>query len=420
MKEETVTGEYVERRNGNPAAYRQRVLYLIVGIVAMLFAGVIYAWSILKAPLAAELGFQTRELALNFTLTMCFFCLGGFLGGQIAKRIGTRPVIIGGGILAGAGFLLSSRLSAGSALPLYLSYGLLAGLGIGIAYVVTISTVSAWFPDKKGLCSGCLMMGFGASTLILGNLASALIERLGWRSTYLLLGIAVGIVIVLAGLIVRLPGAGIRLPQAAPKRKAAPEEAFMARDFTTGEMIRRFSFWRAFLCIVFLAAVGNTVISFARDLALSVGASAGLATTLVGVLSVCNGLGRVATGAMFDALGRRRSMLIANIVTILAAFVTLAAVRAGSLPLGILGLCLTGLSYGSCPTFTSAFTAAFYGSKYFPTNFSVMNFNLMGASFIATAANGLLSTYGNYTAPFVLLLSLSLAAFVLNLSIRRP
>ena len=182
-------------------------------------------------------------------------------------------------------------------------------------------------------------------------------------------------------------------------------------------MLRRFTFWRAFLCIIFLAAMGNTVISFAKDLSLSVGASAALSTTLVGVLAVCNGLGRILTGALFDTLGRRRTMLLANGAAIL---VTLLSVAVHSVPLCVAGLCITGISYGACPTISSAFTSSFYGAKYFSLNFSVMNFNLTGASFVATAASVLLTQTGGYAAPLVLLLVLAVAALALNLSIKRP
>ena len=105
---------------------------------------------------------------------------------------------------------------------------------------------------------------------------------------------------------------------------------------------------------------------------------------------------------------------------ILAAAVTLLSVLAASVPLCVIGLCVTGLSYGACPTISSAFTSAFYGTKHFPVNFSIMNFNLMGASFMATAASVLLGSTGGYVAPFLLLLVLALAALVLNLSVRRP
>ena len=166
--------------------------------------------------------------------------------------------------------------------------------------------------------------------------------------------------------------------------------------------------------------MGSSVISFAKDLALSVGAEVALAITLVGVLSVCNGLGRIFTGALFDAVGRRMTMIASNIITIAAAGVTLIAVMLHSLPLCIVGLCLVGMSYGSCPTVSSAFVSAFYGAKAFPTNFSLMNFNLIGSSLMATACGSLLTSTGSYIAPFAVLLVLILEALVLNLLIKKP
>ena len=397
-----------------------RWFYLAVGVIAMLFAGVLYAWSILKSPLAMEFGWKTSELALNFTLAMSFFCIGGLLGAQISKRAGSRIALIIAGILSASGFLLTASLRSPSVIMLYLSYGLLAGTGIGIAYNVLIATVSAWFPDKKGLCSGCLMMGFGASALILGNAANALFKSsLGWRFTYVILGIAICVFLISAGLLLQKPKNGITLPQ--PKlTKAAETEAFERKDYTSGQMLRRPSFWMAFICISFLAAVGSSVISFAKDLALSVNASEALAVSLVGVLSVCNGFGRILTGALFDAIGRRKTMLCANVFTICAAGITLLAVSIGSLPLCITGLCLTGISYGACPTITSAFTSSFFGMKYFSTNMALMTFTVMAGSFIATASNKILEITGGYTATFIMLLSLTFVALVLNIFIRKP
>lgn len=169
-----------------------RWFYLVIGVIAMLFAGVLYAWSILKTPLANEFGWSASQLALNFTIAMSFFCIGGLLGAQVSKRVGHKIALIIAGIISALGFIMTASLHDASVIMLYISYGVLAGMGIGIAYNVLIATVSAWFPDKKGLCSGCLMMGFGASALVLGNIANALFNSdLGWRSTYLFLGIAI-------------------------------------------------------------------------------------------------------------------------------------------------------------------------------------------------------------------------------------
>lgn len=393
---------------------------LCVGVLTMLFAGIIYAWSILKVPFASELKFAPDALALNFTLTMSFFCLGGLVSSFLAKKIGTAASIVISGALAAAGFVLTSFIGDGQIFLLYITYALMAGLGIGMAYILIISTVNAWFPDRKGLSSGALMMGFGASSLILGNLADRLFKsELGWRTTFLLLGIALGIVVCLSALFIKRPDSSVVFPE--PKKRAGKKaESFEVKDYTPTEMIRRFTFWRAFLCLICITAVGNSVISFARDLALSVGAGAALATTLVGVLAVCNGLGRIITGAVFDAMGRRFTMIAANILTIVAAGVTLLAVGISSLPLCIVGLCLTGMSYGTSPTVSSAFTSAFYGTKNFASNLGIMNFNLMCASFVATACSSLLTATGGYTVPFILLLALSLVALGLNISIKKP
>lgn len=397
-----------------------RNAFLAVGVFAMLFSGVLYAWSILKVPLKAEFGFGDSALAFNFTLTMCFFCIGAFLGSQLFKRIGTKLTVILAGVLVGIGFF-GTGIMPGNIAFLYVFYALFAGLGIGIAYNVVISTVSAWFPDKKGLCSGALMMAFGASTLILGKVVEFLFaaEGIGWKKTYMIFGVVLALVLIITGLVLKRPGEGVVFPEA-KATKAANKENFESKDYTTTEMLKRFTFWRAFICLICLTAVGNSVISFARELVISVGAEVSLASTLVGVLSICNGLGRIFTGALFDAVGRRITMLAANVITIFAAGITLLAVMTNSLPVCIVGLCLTGISYGSCPTVASAFTAAFYGQKHFPTNFSVTNFNLIAASFIATASSNLLLTTGSYVVPFIMLLALSGFALVLNVSIRRP
>lgn len=397
-----------------------RWFYLSIGVISMLFAGVLYAWSILKAPLSLEFGWSPSQLALNFTIAMTFFCIGGLLGAQISKRAGHRIALLISGILSAIGFVLTSAIRTDAVWMLYISYGILAGIGIGIAYNVVIATVSAWFPDKKGLCSGCLMMGFGASALVLGNAADSMFKSsIGWRTTFVILGGAICLFIVMSALLLKKPDSYTQLPQ--PKQSAAVKsEDFDRRDFTSLQMLSRPSFWMAFVCISFLAAVGSSVISFAKDLALSVDAPESLAVSLVGVLSVCNGLGRIITGAVFDAIGRRRTMLCANTLTILAAIMTLLAVSVGSLPLCIVGLCLTGISYGSCPTITAAFTSSFFGMKYFSTNMALMTFTVMGGSLIATLSNKILEITGGYSAPFIMLLCLTFVAMLLNLFIRKP
>ena len=397
-----------------------RWFYMAVGVIAMLFAGVLYAWSILKSPLAAEFKWDDTALTLNFTLAMTFFCVGGLLGAQISKRFGHCVALISAGVLSAAGFILTAVLNGVPIVVLYITYGLLAGLGIGIAYNVLISTVSAWFPDKKGLCSGCMMMGFGASALVLGNIADAMFKSaIGWRFTYVILGVSILIVLVLAGILLKKPSADMTFVKSGTDKKVNNVETEQ-KEFTSKQMLGRLSFWMAFICISLLAAVGSSVISFAKDLALSVEAPEALAVSLVGILSVCNGIGRILTGAVFDVIGCRKTMICANILTICSAGVTLLAVLIGSLPLCIIGICFVGLSYGACPTITSACTLSFFGKKHFPNNMAIMTFTVMIGSFIATASSEVRQASGGFTGVFIMLLALTLVALVLNIFIRKP
>ena len=405
----------------NTSALNKRWFYLITGVISMLFSGVLYAWSILKVPFKEVFGWSDSVLAFNFTLTMTFFCLGAFFGSILSKKHGAKLPLILSGILVGTGFIMTGMINAESYYLLYITYAILAGTGIGISYNVIVSTVNMWFPDKKGLCSGCLMMGFGISTLLLGEIINKMFSYsdIGFGKTYIIMGIVIGIVLIISGFILKKPSQDIIFPKAKIGRTTSKEN-FEPRDFTPLEMIRSFTFIRAFVFFIFVTAVGNSVISFARDLVLSVDATISLATTLVGILAIFNGIGRVITGIVYDGLGRSTTMLLSNIITIIAAAITLVSVIINSLALCILGLCLTGISYGSCPTITAAFTSSFYGQKHYATNYSITNFNLIFASFIANISNNLLISTGGYTAPFVMLLILSVIALILNLSIKRP
>jgi OFA family oxalate/formate antiporter-like MFS transporter len=395
--------------------------YLLVSALSLLFAGIIYAWSILKNPLAEEFGWAASELALNFTITMCAFCLGGILSGQVIRRIGAKPVLLAAAATTCVSFVLSAGLSGSSIVHLYLSYGALGGIGIGLAYNALISTTNAWFPDRKGLCSGVQMMAFGGSTLILGNVVSYLfgLSSFGWRPTFVMVGIMLGAVLLVAAFWQKFPPKDTVFP-AAKAGKAKQGEDLPEVDYSPKEMIRRPSFWCFFFFLICLTAIGAAAISMARDIALSTGAAATLATSLVGVLAVCNGLGRLLAGFLFDTIGRKKAMLVGNGITILAPLTVLLAISLSSPYVCALGLGLCGVSYGFSPSTSAAFTMDFYGRKNFAANFSIANTILIPASFSATISGYLLESSGSYVLPFIVLTGLAVASLLLNFTIRKP
>ena len=416
----------MKEKQGAPAAGAGTVgpirwVYLAVSALGLLFVGFLYGWSIIKAPLSEELHWSASQLALNYTLSICCFCLGTLLEGWLDKRTPLPVLLLTAAGLTFAGYFMVSRLSGANVYLLYLSYGIIVGSGIGIAYNALLSAGNAWFPDKKGTSSGILMMCFGLSTMVLGKITSALFasDAFGWRKTFLLLGVSMAVVLVIAAAVLRRPTAGTVLPQSKKQGRQA-EEDFEQRDYTVREVVRRPTYWIFYLYGALSAFVGSVVIGIAQDLALSLGAEMALATTMVGALSVSNGLGRIVCGVAFDRLGRNKTMWAFNVITLLAPILMLVALRTGSLAAAAVSFCLTGISFGCNPTISSAFISTFYGMKDFPINYGIANTKLLFSSTVATVANALFVSTGSYTASFLMLTAFAALAAILNLFIRRP
>lgn len=399
----------------------RRLQILLVGIAVMFVIGIIYAWSILKAPLQEEFQWSASELALNFTLMMCMFCIGGMISGASLSRIPVKIILVTAGIMARVGFYNASKINENGIAALYLTYGILAGLGIGIGYNAVISVVNEWFTDKKGTSSGALMMSFGASALVFGNMADWLIRYIGWRSTYRVLGICCGLVLLLAAVVMKHPESIKKTAELQPLEKAQnskPDKREM--NYTPGEMVKRPEFFRFFVFLILACAVGNSTISMARDVAAGVGASASLASILAGALSLCNGCGRIVSGMMFDRCGQKRTMLIDGIITIIAPVIMLIAVREKSVILCGIGLCVTGLSYSFQPPVTSSVVASFYGMKHFSINYSITNLMMIPASCVATLVGVLYTKTDSFSVPFMVLIVCAVFSFFLNIGIKNP
>ena len=388
--------------------------YLVAGVFMMLLSGIIYAWSILKAPLASEYGWNDAELGLNFTITMCGFCIGGVLGGIITKKISPQITAIFASVLAFIGFFGSSQLT-GMIVSLYIFYGAFAGIGMGIIYNVVIASVTKWFPDKRATVSGALLMSVGASTLILGPIMDQLMSNIGWRNAFFILGIVIVVVMVIGSFFLRSPCESINTLRSDPNKKTSE----IGEDHTVREMLSRSSFWKFYGVQILIAAIGIGVVSMARDVSISVGSPETLAVFLVGLLSVSNGFGRILFGFLFDTIGRRKTMLFSSSIAIIACLVMLISVILGSITVIIIGLVFIGLAYGSMPPICSGLAGSFYGIKNFALNFSVMNTMLIPASFVAPIIGVILGSTGSYVPVFIMMFFFALGALALNISLKK-
>jgi MFS transporter, OFA family, oxalate/formate antiporter len=204
------------------ARTNNRWLYVIIGIVLFLFLGLLYAWSLFIAPLEKDFGWTRTQTSLIFTISIIFFCLGGIAGGFITGRKSPGFTILISAVLLLFGFAASSKIQSLTAI--FITYGVISGFGIGLSYNTVISTVTRWFPEKPGVISGFLLMGFGLGGMLLGSTANLLIKTMGWRETFLLLGVAFGIIVFMGSRIMKFPPSDYVFPAASAKAKNAGVE----------------------------------------------------------------------------------------------------------------------------------------------------------------------------------------------------
>ncbi len=383
----------------------KRILFVIVGVLVMLFAGFVYAWSILSGPISAEYPtWSSAALSLNFTLCMTFFCLGALVAGLLSGKVSPRFNLLLSGVLFLAGFLWVARID--STATLYLSFGVLCGAGSGTAYNAVMAMVPKWFPDAQGTVSGILLMGFGASSLIIGTVFTNLTATMDWRNFFTMMApLTAGIMVI--GFLVLRPA-----PAQAPAADGTASTG--SNDYTTAQMLRQMNFWLFFVWAVLLGGAGLAIISLASPVANTVaaGSSANAISLVVGMISVCNGLGRVIIGALFDRMSTKTVIRLATVLYISSSLLLMAATATGSFLILIVAFVVTGLAYGSCPTLAAAFTKKAFGEKYYAVNYSIVNLNLLVASLGSTIAGMLVDKTGTYFSVFVMMLVFCVAGLV--------
>lgn len=365
----------------------KRWLYAVNGIVALLFLGLIYAWSVFVGPLEAEFGWLRSETSLTFSISMAFFCLGGLGGGILSKKVSARIVLLAGAVCIAAGFCAASFI--GSLAGLYICYGVVCSFGVGLGYNASLNGVLRWFPDKQGAVSGALLMGFGFGGMVLGSAAVWLMNVYDWRIAFRVLGITLGALLALLAIVMRQPTAAQLEELGAGRGKA---QQTPVEDVPAGRMIRQRAFIVYFLWAGLFTAAGLGIISNATSFAGSFTGDLAQAAFIAGLLNIFNGAGRVVGGVLFDLIGSKKCLWLFTGGLLCAMLVLMGAVASGSVVLLVVGFIMAGLFYGGVPPFNSAWVARVYGPKHYPMNISVVNLQILLASFIGPYTAGLAQT----------------------------
>src|SRR2546423_11710837 len=184
-----------------------RWIIAIAGVFLQIALGAVYAWSVFRVPLSKQFGWSISEVTLTFTISIFMLGFAAFAGGLWMNRVGPRVVALTAAVLYGVGVFLAS-FSANKLWWLYLSYGFIGGIGLGLGYIVPVATLVKWFPDRRGLITGIAVGGFGAGALITAPGATRLIQSVGVLSTFAYLGVAYLIVTIISGSFMQNPPDG--------------------------------------------------------------------------------------------------------------------------------------------------------------------------------------------------------------------
>lgn len=382
----------------------------------MLCIGNVYAWSVFRKPLEKAYGWTVGEATMPFQVSIAVFALAMIFAGRWQDRSGPRPVAVTGGLLIGLGFILSGLF--GSTLTgLCLAFGVVAGIGMGGAYVTPLATTIRWWADRRGLMTGVVVMGMGAGSIIGGLGGPILIERIGVLQTFIVFGIGFGAVITACGLFLQNPPPGYTTPGWKPP-PVEDESLRMARyQWQPKEMMKTLPFYIIWVSFLIGSGVGLMVISQVSPIGQEMaGLSPLVAGGAVTVLALFNGLGRPAFGAISDKLGRRNSLLLAFAIELVALVAILP--HATTFTTFAIGLGCIGFSYGGFLALMPTITADFYGSRNVGKNYAWV--------YLAWGAAGVLGpmvgveVQGHWDAAFRFLAGACILGMILTFFLKAP
>ena len=343
----------------NDAVAPNRWLIALAGVVMQIALGAVYAWSVFRIPLMRAYGWTVPQVTLAFTIAILALGFAAFVGGQWMRRSGPRRVGMTAGVLYGIGTFLTS-FADGRLWWLYLTYGVISGIGLGFGYIVPVATLVKWFPDRRGMITGIAVAGFGSGALITAPVATRLIGQYGPLPTFGILGIVYLIAVTAAASFMQNPPPGYR-PQGWTPPAAAANAQRSSRAYTLQEAIGCWQ-WYGLWALLFLnTTAGIAIISQAAPMAEEITkVSATQAAGLVGLISIANGAGRFLWAWLSDFIGRRAVFLaMFSIQAVLFALLPSVDSFPAFTALALLILLCYGGGFGTMP----AFTADYFGAE---------------------------------------------------------
>jgi OFA family oxalate/formate antiporter-like MFS transporter len=391
-------------------AEKGRWLLVPLGILVLLCLGTAYSWTIFRTPVQQTFQSTATDSLLPFTTLLVVFSILMPITGFYIERLGPPRVVAVGAIIMGIGYILSGF--ANSIPAIILTYGVIAGAGVGIVYGVPLAVVAKWFPDKKGIAVGTTVIGFGLSPLITAPLASELIKQNnpdGWRTTLILFGIAFTLIMLAIATTLKYPPAGWS------PRDWTPPIHPSGLPVTRGvPMLQTSAFWGLWLCFTIGTFAGLAAIGIARQVAEEVVKldKAGIAWN-VSLFAVFNGLGRPLFGWVADQFTPRYAAIACFVLLLIASLIMLGTGEGAALSYRV-AFCLITLAFGGWLAISPTSTLLLFRPEDYAKNYGIVFTAFgMGALLGTLTAGQVRDLFGSYSHFFYVTAGLAVVGIVL-------
>ena len=400
-----------------------RWFILCACFIVNIMIGSAYAWSVFASALqASPFYLSAPQTTLAFNLSLGLVPLAMIVAGKLNTKIGIKATILIGGLFFGAGFALANFMPIGAPgspanpLVLYLTYGTMGGIGIGLVYGSVVANSISWFPDKRGMAGGIAAGGFGLGAVLFAPIFEPVIANIGPQQTFLIFGIITGTIVVIGSFFIDRPPVGYMPEGWSPPAVGATGST--NADLDIAQMLKTPRFYILWTMYALACISGLMIISQASPitqiaLGYEVGSAATVGATAVFFLGLANTGGRFLWGAVSDKIGRYPTVITMYAVTIGGLLILSFAASLASV---IIGLVAVGLCFGGFLGVYPSICAESFGTKHLGMNYGVLFISFGVAAFVGPqiAATIRVST-GAYTNAFIATILMSAVAIVITI-----
>lgn len=347
-----------------------RIAPIIASIAIQLCLGIAYIWSIFQTGIANSIfNGDNAAASLTFSLLLSTLTIGSIFGGKLAIKYSTRRVVIIGGIILAAGFFLASFVTSKAPWLLWLTYGVMGGVGMGFTYSTTIACAQKWYPEKKGLVTGLIVSALGFGGVVFTPIIESLIKNFGGpevgeQKTFMVLSGVFLLVCTIGSLFLKNPPEGFVSEVKSSVQKGAEAERV---DLSPKEVLKKPQFYIITITMMLACMGGLMMIGFAKPIAVAKGL-AETATTGVLIISMCNSMGRLFWGIASDKIGRKATIIVLLVGSGLLSLLVNAA--NGYVIYVLIGF--IGFFYGGFLSSFPSITADLFGAKHMSINYGMV------------------------------------------------